>query len=92
MWSFGCILYEFHTGIPLFQGENEKEQIELMIQTLGYPPQTFLMRMKKKDKYFSNINKEDINKAKSLTNLMQHAPENLINLIKVYNNIYKRIA
>jgi dual specificity tyrosine-phosphorylation-regulated kinase 2/3/4 len=25
MWSFGCILTELFTGIPLFPGENEQE-------------------------------------------------------------------
>ena len=27
MWSAGCILYELHTGKPLFNGQNEEEQL-----------------------------------------------------------------
>ena len=27
LWSFGCVLVELHTGVPLFPGENEVEQL-----------------------------------------------------------------
>lgn len=27
MWSLGCILFEMHIGVPLFAGEDEKEQM-----------------------------------------------------------------
>ena len=83
MWSFGCILYELFTGFPLFQGENEQEQIDLMVHTLGFPSQQFLLKVKKKDKYF-NKEKQTKNKDKTLAKLMKNAPENLICLIKVH--------
>jgi dual specificity tyrosine-phosphorylation-regulated kinase 2/3/4 len=38
MWSFGCILTELFTGIPLFPGENEQEQLSLIMEVLGLPP------------------------------------------------------
>ena len=37
MWSTGCILGELFTGIPLFPGENEKEQMKYFVKTLGFP-------------------------------------------------------
>jgi dual specificity tyrosine-phosphorylation-regulated kinase 2/3/4 len=31
MWSLGCILFEMHIGVPLFAGEDEKEQMQLIM-------------------------------------------------------------
>ena len=28
MWSFACILAELYTGVPIFPGENELDQLE----------------------------------------------------------------
>ena len=38
MWSLGCILIELHLGYPLFAGENESEQLSMIIEYLGIPP------------------------------------------------------
>jgi serine/threonine protein kinase len=27
MWSFGCIMYELHTGDPIFNGSSEQDQV-----------------------------------------------------------------
>ena len=35
MWSFGCIMAELYTGIPCFPGEDENEQISMMLELLG---------------------------------------------------------
>ena len=35
MWSFGCIIAELYTGVPVFPGEDENEQITLMLEVLG---------------------------------------------------------
>ncbi|KAF1747119.1 hypothetical protein GCK72_023578 [Caenorhabditis remanei] len=37
MWSVGCIMAEFITMNPLFRGENEPNQVELIFQMLGTP-------------------------------------------------------
>jgi serine/threonine protein kinase len=52
MWSFGCILVEMHTGLPLFDGKNELDQIHKIIQVLGMPPQSMIERSPKKDRFF----------------------------------------
>lgn len=31
MWSFGCILIELYTGVPIFPGESEQEQLALIM-------------------------------------------------------------
>lgn len=38
MWSFGCIVCELFTGIPLFPGESEGEQLACMMELKGVPP------------------------------------------------------
>ncbi|EIE79636.1 hypothetical protein RO3G_04341 [Rhizopus delemar RA 99-880] len=37
MWSLGCILAELYTGIPLFPGENEQEQLACIMEIMGVP-------------------------------------------------------
>ena len=42
MWSLGCIVAELARGYPLFPGETESEQLQYIIETLGYPPEKLL--------------------------------------------------
>jgi dual specificity tyrosine-phosphorylation-regulated kinase 2/3/4 len=37
MWSFGCIIAEMFSGMPLFPGTDEKNQIALFLEVLGEP-------------------------------------------------------
>mmetsp|Transcript_7566 Transcript_7566/g.12648 ORF Transcript_7566/g.12648 Transcript_7566/m.12648 type:complete len:413 (-) Transcript_7566:175-1413(-) len=55
MWSLGCMLVELHTGQPLFDGQNEWEQIVKMCEVLGLPAAEILTRGTKARNYFSNI-------------------------------------
>ena len=43
IWSFGCVLCELITGIPIFPGEDEDEQMALIQSVLGPPPLDMLM-------------------------------------------------
>jgi len=38
MWSLGCIIIELNIGYPLFTGEDESEQLAMIIEYLGVPP------------------------------------------------------
>ncbi|GFW58076.1 dual specificity tyrosine-phosphorylation-regulated kinase 2 [Trichonephila clavipes] len=42
MWSLGCILSELQTGMPLFPGENEADQLACIMEVLGPPPSVVL--------------------------------------------------
>ena len=51
MWSFGCILIELFTGFPLFPGTNEREQMGLVIDVIGFPNQSVLSRSTRKNMF-----------------------------------------
>ena len=52
MWSFGCILVELYTGIPIFPGESEHEQLSLIIQVIGLPDEDLLRKSSRRENFF----------------------------------------
>ena len=52
MWSFGCIMAELYSGIPLFPGESEKEQMSLLLETLGVPSKEVVAMSEYAHKFF----------------------------------------
>ena len=52
IWSLGCIMAELYTGEPLFPGNNEQEQIELIMELCGMPPESMIDLSRKKAHYF----------------------------------------
>jgi len=52
IWSLGCILAELYTGEPLFPGNNEQEQLELIMELSGMPPESMIDKSRKKGHYF----------------------------------------
>ncbi len=56
MWSFGCIMAEFCIGFPLFPGEDETEQLGLIMEICGIPSPEVLQVSQRKKKFFSDDN------------------------------------
>ncbi|RNA30537.1 dual specificity tyrosine-phosphorylation-regulated kinase 1A-like [Brachionus plicatilis] len=55
VWSMGCILVEMHTGEPLFNGHNELDQMNKIVEVLGMPPEHMLERGSKAKRYFERL-------------------------------------
>lgn len=56
MWSFGCIMAEFCLGYPIFPGEDETEQLSMIMEICGIPGTEVLEVSQRKKKFFSDDN------------------------------------
>lgn len=45
IWSIGCIMAELLTGEPLFPGDDDMQQLHLMIDILGKPRDDFMQKI-----------------------------------------------
>ncbi|RCH85603.1 hypothetical protein CU097_007018, partial [Rhizopus azygosporus] len=52
MWSLGCIIAELYTGIPLFPGENEQEQLACIMEVLGVPDMELIQLSERRHLFF----------------------------------------
>lgn len=52
-WSLGCMIVELYTGVPLFFGRDEKEQIYLFESTLGPIPADMLQQSLRTQAFYS---------------------------------------
>jgi dual specificity tyrosine-phosphorylation-regulated kinase 2/3/4 len=56
MWSFGCIMAEFCIGYPLFPGEDEMEQLAMMMEVCDKPNGEVLKTSQRRKKFFNEDN------------------------------------
>uniref|UniRef100_A0A915D2W2 Dual specificity tyrosine-phosphorylation-regulated kinase mbk-2 n=1 Tax=Ditylenchus dipsaci TaxID=166011 RepID=A0A915D2W2_9BILA len=54
MWSLGCILAELLTGYPLLPGEDENDQLALIVELLGAPSPKIIDGAKRARNFFSS--------------------------------------
>jgi len=52
MWSVGCILAELYTGVPIFPGENEHEQLACIMEVIGLPDHSIVNRSSRRKLFF----------------------------------------
>lgn len=55
VWSLGCMLVELHTGYPLFAGQDEADQMAVIVERLGTPPKHMLDKGKKTQLFFDRV-------------------------------------
>ena len=56
MWSYGCILYELYTGMPLFVGVDELDHMSRIMEIKGIPPRTVMLESTRKSVFFDSQN------------------------------------
>ncbi|OMJ95069.1 hypothetical protein SteCoe_1607 [Stentor coeruleus] len=56
MWSLGCVIAELYTGKVLLPGDNEKNQLMLIIELLGLPPEYLINKSPRKKLFFNKDN------------------------------------
>ena len=91
MWSFGCILVELFTGYPIFPGENEAEQLAMIMEVIDLPPTHILSEASRRKLFFDsknqprNLNNKLFKKRKagtrSLTQILKTNDSNFIDFI-----------
>ncbi|RAL61302.1 hypothetical protein DID88_009438 [Monilinia fructigena] len=57
MWSLGCILAELFTGVPIFPGENEQEQLACIMEIFGPPEKHLIEKSTRKKLFFDSLGK-----------------------------------
>jgi dual specificity tyrosine-phosphorylation-regulated kinase 2/3/4 len=57
MWSLGCILAELYTGVPIFPGENEQEQLACIMEVFGPPEKHLIEKSSRKKLFFDSLGK-----------------------------------
>ena len=61
VWSYGCILAEMVLRRPFLKGSNDEEQIELILETFGKPPGSFISQSREDIQDKIERNYDDIN-------------------------------
>lgn len=51
MWSLGCVLAELYTGVPIFPGSDEANQLQCIANLMGEPP----VQMTSKSSIFAKL-------------------------------------
>jgi dual specificity tyrosine-phosphorylation-regulated kinase 2/3/4 len=53
IWSFGCIVIEMIIGKPIFAGNNEHEQLDILMQVFGPVPEQIREQCKRRKEFFT---------------------------------------
>ena len=54
MWSLGCIVFECLVGIPIFAGENERDQMAAIMEVIGQPPRSLIAKATRRKVFFDD--------------------------------------
>ena len=60
MWSLGCILAELLSGVPIFPGENEQEQLACIMEVFGPPEKHLIEKSTRRKLFFDSMGKPRI--------------------------------
>jgi serine/threonine protein kinase len=57
-WSAGCVIYELHSGRPLFPAKDSEELIYMIYELLGSPDESFVKQIRNWEKFFTLTQEE----------------------------------
>lgn len=91
VWSFGCILVELYTGLPIFPAEDEKELISCIAEVIGEPSSEFIALGSRSSGYFNpdgslkphknSRGRKRISNTRPIKIIMKGAEDELVRLI-----------
>ena len=85
MWSFGCILCELYSGLPIFPGENEYDVLYYIMEYIGVPPKDIIFKSPKR-RYFFNDKGEPLEKPNSFGKIRRPNQKYLEKFLKNSDN------
>eukprot|EP00347_Sterkiella_histriomuscorum_P013004 403366381 len=82
MWSLGCIVFECLIGIPIFAGENERDQMAAIMEVTGLPPRSLIAKASRRKVFFDD-DYNPIIKVNSRGKLRKPGSRSIESIIKV---------
>ena len=89
MWSLGCILCELFTGAPLFPGNDESEQMGMILELNGLPSKKVLMQASRREVFFQDdgtpipaLTKQRVAGSKQLVDVLKTSDEDFLSFIR----------
>ncbi|CAH8491479.1 unnamed protein product [Heterobilharzia americana] len=95
IWGVGCILYEMTTGYSLFPGTSKEDQVKIIFQKFGIPPESYWPGLRNNPKFLEYYNlhqndKKNILKrssfSKSSNNLFISNDKSSLKVIEIEDN------
>lgn len=74
MWSFGVMLAELHTGVPLFPGKDEHQMLQLFEVVIGQPDYALVMAARRWAQFVDSHGHWQSGNAGPVPNLASHLP------------------
>ncbi|KRX01640.1 Protein kinase-like domain [Pseudocohnilembus persalinus] len=86
MWGLGCVIYEMLTNQPLFPGNNELDQINIINQIIGTPQKELLQKFSRLASHME-INFPPNKPGQGIPNLTKFSPDlrDLIQRLLIYD-------
>ncbi|KAI7869583.1 kinase-like domain-containing protein [Spinellus fusiger] len=87
MWSLGCILAELYTGLPIFPGEDEQEQLACVMEVLGVP-ERYLINIGSRQQLFFDATGKPFIKPNSKGKKRRPGSKTLSHVLRCHDSVF----